>query len=229
MKLKSFITSTTSALRVTFLTLTVIPTLALAQSGESTDAEFARELKLVEGLRVYNEQLAAQLDVQKQAGDLIEQSIVESKALAPQIGPLLEKMISALDQFVASDLPFLLEDRQQSVARLRALMLETSVPDSERYRNIMDIYSVEAEYGQSYEAYPGEINDQPVDMLRIGRLALYAQTRDQSASYMFNRDTREWDALDASYNRTVRKAIKVASQAIAPELLSLPVEAPTAQ
>ena len=79
MKLKSFITSTTSALRVTFLTLTVIPTLALAQSGESTDAEFARELKLVEGLRVYNEQLAAQLDVQKQAGDLIEQSIVDAK------------------------------------------------------------------------------------------------------------------------------------------------------
>ena len=167
--------------------------------------------------------------MQKQAGDLIEQSIVDSKALAPQVGPLLEKMIAALEQFVAGDLPFRLEDRQQSIERLKALMLETSVPDSERYRNIMDIYAVEAEYGQSYEAYPGEIGEQPVDMLRIGRLALYAQTRDQATSYMFNRDTRDWEQLDASYNRTVRKAIKVAAQAIAPELLSLPVQAPVAQ
>lgn len=201
---------------------------AQSESGFSVEEEFARELKLVEGLRVYNQQLGEQLKAQEAAKVKIETAISDSSTLAPQVKPLLNKMIVALEKFIAADLPFHLEERNESVQRLKVLMLESSLTDSERYRNIVDIYTVETEYGQTYEAYSGEIDDQPVDMLRIGRLALFAQTRDQATSYSFDKTTREWKALDSSHNRNIRKAIKVAAKTIAPELLSLPIPAPEA-
>lgn len=213
------------------LCATVTGSMSYAQSssGFSVEEEFARELKLVEGLRVYNQQLAAQLDAQSSAKSQIEASIEESALLAPQIKPLLDKMIVALERFVDADLPFHLEERRESIQRLKGLMLESSLSDSERYRNIVDIYTVETEYGQTYEAYSGELEEQPVDMLRIGRLALFAQTRDQARSYSFDKASRQWQELDSSHNRNIRKAIKVAAKTIAPELLSLPISAPAGE
>jgi len=110
------------------------------------------------------------------------------------------------------------------------LMVDSAASDSDRYRNIMDIYTVEMEYGYTYEAYPGTQDiggvETPVDVLRVGRLALYSQTKDQNTSFMWNRATKQWDTLPASTNRNVRTAIKVAAKTVAPELLSLPISAP---
>lgn len=192
----------------------------------SVEDEFARELKLVETFKVYNAQLESQLASQEKAKTDIAQSIADAETLAPQIPPLMGKMIAALERFVAADLPFHLDERQASIQRLAVLMQEPNVSDSERFRQILDIYTVETEYGQSYEAYADELNEQPVDILRIGRLALFAQTRDQATSYSYNKTTKQWEELDASHNRNIRKAIKVAAKTIAPELLSLPISAP---
>jgi len=55
-------------------------TAALAQS---VDQEFARELKLVEGLKVYNKQLEDQLKAQNVARREIQASIGKAKDLEP--------------------------------------------------------------------------------------------------------------------------------------------------
>lgn len=218
--------STALALCSALLTMCVS---SLAQdSAFSVEEDFARELKLVESLKIYNQQIQEQIAGQEQAKKDIEQSISSAKELEPQVGPLLEKMIDALERFVEADLPFHLQERKISVARLRDLLSESSIGASERFRQILDIYTIETEYGQTFEAYSDELNEQPVDVLRIGRLALYAQSKDQSQSYYFNKTSRQWESLDASANRNIRKAIKVAAKTIAPELLSLPVSAPSA-
>jgi len=218
-----FVTALSLALS---LLLASAPSLA-QNSAFSVEDDFARELKLVESLKIYNQQIKEQIAGQEQAKQDIEQSILSAKELEPQVGPLLEKMIDALDRFVDADLPFHLQERKVSVARLRDLLSESSIGASERFRQILDIYTVETEYGQTFEAYSDELNEQPVDVLRIGRLALYAQSKDQSQSYYFNKSSRQWEALDASANRNIRKAIKVAAKTIAPELLSLPVSPPS--
>ena len=207
-------------------------TTVMAQSsgGVSVDQAFANELKLVEGLKVYNDQLSKQLGAQQKAKNEIRASIAQSKDLGPQVVPVLTKMLAALEQFIQSDLPFHLDERQASIGELQALMLNSSASTSDRFRNIMDIYSVESEYGNTYEAYPDSVQidgtDTPVDMLRVGRLGLFYQTKDQKASGVWDRASKQWQPLPDSTNRSVRKAIKVAAKTIAPELMSLPISAP---
>ena len=199
-------------------------------SAQSVDQAFAEELKLVEGLKVYNEQLEKQIAGQQSAKSEILASIQQSSTLKPQVAQVMKKMLSALGQFVRNDLPFHLEERLESLGSLQGLMVDSAANDSDRYRNIMDIYAVEMEYGYTYEAYAGTQDiggvETPVDVLRIGRLALYSQTKDQNTSFMWNRSTKTWDTLPASTNRNVRTAIKVAAKTVAPELLSLPISAP---
>lgn len=207
-------------------------TAVVAQSSEglTVDQAFARELKLVEGLKVYNDQLAKQLDAQQLAKREIQASIGDAQNLGPQVVPLLNKMLVSLEKFVKADLPFHMDERLESIGRLKGLMVAPEASASDRFRNIMDIYSVETEYGNTYEAYKdtqtvgGE--EIEVDMLRIGRVGLYYQTIDQKKSSMWDSANREWKELDDGQNRNIRKAIKVAAKTVAPELLSLLVPAP---
>ena len=199
-------------------------------SAQSVDEQFARELKFVEDLKVFNQQLTDQIEAQGTARSEILSSIEDSKNLEPQVVPLMGKMVSALDQFIRADLPFHLEDRLESMGNLQALMVNPEAKTSDRFRNIMDIYGIEMEYGNTYEAYPGTQDidgvETPVDVLRIGRLALYSQTKDQQKSYLYDRGAKAWAPLPADVNRSVRTAIKVAAKTVAPELLSLPIPAP---
>jgi len=192
--------------------------------------EFARELKLVEGLKVYNKQLEDQLKAQTVAKREILVSIDKSKDLEPQVAPLLGKMLGALESFVKADLPFNKEDRMASIFKLKDLMTNPEASTSSRFRSIMDIYTVEMEYGNNYEAYKAVQNvngeEIEVDMLRIGRIALYYQTKDQKVSAMWDTANNSWKTLPSDTNRNIRKAIKVAAKTTAPELLSLPLTAP---
>ncbi|RBP53160.1 DUF3450 domain-containing protein [Arenicella xantha] len=207
-------------------------TTAVAQSsgGSSVDQEFARELKLVEGLKVYNAQLEEQLQAQGVAKREIVQSIDKAKDLDPQMAPVLSKMLAALEAFVKADLPFHKEERVKSIIQLKDLMKNPDATTSSRYRSIMDIYNVELEYGTTSEAYKATQSiggtEVEVDMLRIGRIALYYQTTDQKNSGMWDSVNNTWKPLPASDNRNIRKAIKVAAKTTAPELLSLPINAP---
>jgi len=200
---------------------TAAATTVMAQS--SVDKEFVRELKLVEGLKVYNKQLEDQLKAQGVAKREIAASIGQAKGLEPQVVPLLGKMLGALESFVKADLPFNKDERLASIFKLEATT-------SSRFRSIMDIYTVELEYGNNYEAYKEVQNvggsDIEVDMLRIGRVALYYQTPDQKNSAMWDNVNKTWKQLPDSANRNIRKAIKVAAKTTAPELLSLPLTAP---
>ena len=203
---------------------------ATAALAQTVDQEFARELKLVEGLKVYNQQLEDQLKAQAVAKREILVSIEKAKDLEPQVAPLLGKMLGALEGFVKADLQFHKEDRMASIFKLKDLMTNPEASTSSRFRSIMDIYTVEMEYGNNYEAYKavqtvgGE--EIEVDMLRIGRIALYYQTKDQKESAMWDTANNGWKALPAGTNRNIRKAIKVAAKTTAPELLSLPLTAP---
>lgn len=214
----------------TVAVVAISATAATAALAQSVDNEFARELKLVEGLKVYNKQLDDQLKAQNVAKREIFASIEKAKGLEPQVAPLLSKMLGALEGFVKADLPFHKEDRMASIFKLKDLMTNPAASTSSRFRSIMDIYTVEMEYGNNYEAYKAVQNvngeDIEVDMLRIGRVALYFQTKDQKVSAMWDTANNGWKILPSDTNRNIRTAIKVAAKTTAPELLSLPLTAP---
>ena len=199
-------------------------------SAQSVDEEFARESKLVEAIKVYNEQLTQQIAAQGTANTEIRNSIDQSAELAPQVANLTDKMLAALETFITSDLPFHLDVRLSSVGQLKALMVDPAASMSDRFRNIMDIYTIETEYGNTYEAYADTINiegnDIEVDMLRVGRLALYYQTKDGNFSGMWDKSSGSFVDLPESNNRFIRIAIRVAAKMVAPELMNIPTPAP---
>ena len=70
-----------------------------------------------------------------------------------QIFPLMERMTDGLDQSVALDIPFLLEERTNRVDGLKLLMSRSDVSVAEKFRKVMEAYQIELDYGSSAEFY----------------------------------------------------------------------------
>ena len=78
--------------------------------------------KEIDGLKVYNRLMTAQVQGQEATLEDIEISMDQVDVINRQIFPLMERMIDGLDQSVALDIPFLLEERVNRVDGLKLLM-----------------------------------------------------------------------------------------------------------
>lgn len=136
-------------------------------------------------------------------------------------------MIEGLSQFVALDVPFLAEERANRILDLQNMMDRADVSSSEKFRRVMEAYQVEMDYGKSIEAYPGlkkvDGQERSVEFLRIGRTSLVYQTRDGSYQGVWNKQTRQWEELDASYKNQISKGLQIAKKQLPPSLLMVPV------
>ena len=201
-------------------------------SDETQDllGQYRLVLQQIDRLVAYNDyverlivdQEAQIIDIRKQLDQfaLIERGIV----------PLMLDSIDTLDKFIDLDVPFLLEERRDRVARLRTIMDLSDVTVSEKYRQIMDAYQIETTYGRDIEAYTGllEIDGESrqVDFLRIGRTSLTYQTPDQEETGFWNKQTGQWEKLPNKYQNYVTQGLRVARKQVTPNILELPIEAP---
>ena len=179
-------------------------------------------------LALYNAQMERIVENQRQELDSLERQISEIERTERGILPLMLRMIDNLDQFVQLDTPFLPKERQARVALLRDIMTRADVTTSEKFRRVLEAYQVEVDYGRNIEAYRGQYDNVTYDFLRIGRVALYRLTNDAASAWIWDGRQRDWLALDSDYLRDLRKALKVAQQTAAPELLTLPLPAVSA-
>ena len=94
----------------------------------------------------------------------------------------------------------------------------------------MEAYQIENEYGTSSETYTQSITKDGVtrsyNMLRVGRIGLYYQSDDAKITGRWDNELRDW-VEDDSARSEIRKGIRIAKQLIAPELIVIPVAAPT--
>lgn len=188
-------------------------------------AEYRSLLRQTESLQAYNDQLDKLVGSQKNELESITQQLENIETTQREIVPLMLNMITVLEQFIALDLPFLPEERQQRVEQLHILMERADVSLAEKYRRVLEAYQVETEYGRTIETYKGELEHdgdiRTVDFLRIGRLSLYYLTLDgQEAGYW----QQGWQLLDNDYRNEIEKGIKVAKKQLPPDLLVLPVK-----
>jgi predicted metalloprotease len=194
---------------------------------------FKQVNKQVEGLRVYNAQLEAQVEHQQKTMADLEASIENAAIMERQITPLTLKMIDSLDQFVNLDLPFLLDERKQRVTRLRENLNRSDLSAAEKFRQVLEAYKIESEYGTRIDSYTDMINvsgqDREVNILRVGRIALLYQTANQQYSGVWNRNTKQWQLLDGSDEQeALAKGIRMANKQVAVDMLELPISAPEA-
>lgn len=195
--------------------------------------EYRATLRETESLRRYNEQLELQIQSQQEEVVSMQQQIEDIERTNREIYPLMQKMIETIEQFVNLDVPFLNDERAKRIATLKETMNRADVSTAEKYRRILEAYTIEMEYGRTLEAYEGKLageeGEEPrtVNFLRIGRVALLYQTLDGDDTGYWDADKKAW-VEDNSYGDYVEDALKVARKATAPDLLIAPVRAPEA-
>ncbi|PVY77367.1 uncharacterized protein DUF3450 [Tamilnaduibacter salinus] len=186
--------------------------------------------KEIEGLEVYLDQLQSQVSSQDAEKTDLNESIDRVTQIERQITPLMLKMIKGLERFVSLDKPFLQKEREKRIARLQDMMGRSDVSVAEKFRNVLEAYQTEVDYGRTIEAYRGSLasGDQPreVDFLRIGRIALLYQTLDDTETGVWNPNSEQWETLPATYNSQISEGLRIAREQAAPSLISLPLNTP---
>jgi hypothetical protein len=140
------------------------------------------------------------------------------------------KMVDGIDQFVELDVPFLIEERRNRINNLKKLMQRADASPAEKFRKVLEAYQIENEYGRTIEGIRGSVNTEDgkqltVDFLRIGRVALYYKTLDDSKIARWNNNTKSWEDIDTGFISPVKQALSIAREQAAPDLLLLPLDA----
>ncbi len=202
----------------------------LAKQTQDLLAEYRAVVREVEGLKIYNENLAKVVGDQRSEIESINNQLAGLEATNRGVVPLMLEMIEALGQIVEADIPFRIEERRARVERLANMMDQAEVTASEKYRRVMEAYQSELEFGRTTEAYSDTLptTGQTVDFLRVGRTLLIYQTSDQSSTGWFNPSTRAFEELPSKYTLEVKNGIAIAKNEKAPDLVMLPTPGPEA-
>jgi hypothetical protein len=177
----------------------------------------------------YNNQLNEQVKSQQAEVTSIERQLTEIETTNREVQPLMQQMVETFAQFVALDVPFLLEERQARVQSLKDMMARADVTISEKYRRILEAYMIELDYGRTLSAYQGRLGTgadaRTVEFVQLGRVSLLYRTIDGSETGYWDAAKKSW-VPDANYKQAVETAIRVAKRDGAAELLTVPVPAP---
>jgi len=201
---------------------------SLAEQKADMAGEYKANLQRVDSLKAYNAQLRDLVKSQETEKASLKVEIASVEDTEKGLIPLMQQMIDSLDQFVQLDTPFLPEERTKRVAKLRTNMQRADISTSEKYRQILEAFQVETDYGVSLEAYQGSVKsadgaDLTVDFLRAGRVALMYQTLDGMKTFVWNNKDKQWQELSDDYRSGVTNAIRMARNQAAKDLIKLPI------
>jgi len=200
----------------------------IAADAQALAAEERELRRQIDGLARYNARLERQAADQQSRIASIAQASAEATVLAREMVPLLERMTDSLEAFVALDRPFLLEERRARIAQLRADLDRADVPLAAVFRAVLAAYRSEIAYGEGLHAHTGyiEVDGSPraAELLRVGRLALFAQSRDGATTWHWDDTARRWAAReDVALTAEVRAGLAMARGERPRGLLLLPV------
>lgn len=190
-------------------------------------ADYRATLLEIDSLKSYVAQLERQVAAQNDEIASIEEQLTQIESTNRGVLPLMEDMVSTLEQFVKLDVPFLPSERSDRVDELQTMMARADVSTAEKYRRILEAYQIEMEFGRNIEAYQGELGDtgREVDFLRVGRLALMYQTPNGEEFGYWNNEQRQW-VVDESLEDFVTDGLRIARKQAPPNLMLMPIQAP---
>ncbi|MCB1679716.1 MAG: DUF3450 domain-containing protein [Halioglobus sp.] len=206
----------------------------LADETRDLLSDYKTVSKQIDGLKVYNARLQRQIDNQLRRIGEIDESIDQVTIISRQMTPLVIRMIDGLEKFVELDVPFHMEERQQRIEFLRANLDRSDVSVAEKFRQVLEAYKIENEYGRKIDAYKGSVEidgvERDVNFFRVGRIALLYQTTDTELSGAWDQRSRSWVPLEpGQYRNAIMKGLRIARKEASIDLLNVPVAAPEAQ
>ncbi len=205
---------------------------SVSAETESLFTRYQNALAQIDSIRVYNAQMDDLIAFQDKEIASLRDQVDRVELVSRSVTPLMLRMIDAIDATVRLDIPFLEGERSERIEGLHAVMGRADVSNAEKYRQIMEAYQTENEYGRTIEAYRSTLVlggiDVKVDLLRFGRIALVYQTLDGREAGVWNQEKREWEGLDSSYRTAIKEGLKIARKQTAPDLIRLPLPVPSA-
>lgn len=197
---------------------------ATAWAQDDAASQYAELLAEVDTYQSYNAHLEQLLQSQQSEIESFSEQIARLEPTAEAMQPLVQRMFNELEAFVANDLPFLADERSKRIDTLRLLMAEEGRL-SEKFRRLLEAYQIEIEYGRTMDAYPGKLEDgRDVHFIHLGRVSLMYRTTDGRETGYWDRNSRSW-VVDSDYSQAVEEALRMAEEATAPDLVTLPVPA----
>ena len=134
--------------------------------------KYRRTLEDTASITKYNAHLTEQVVAQRTEIASINAQLATIETTSRDVFPLMEKMVTTLEQFVALDMPFRIDERTKRVATLKGLMDRADVTVSEKYRRILEAYQIEMEYGRTIDSYEYKLgegdNASLVEVVRAG-------------------------------------------------------------
>lgn len=222
---------------IRFLGATAIAVAAssVAAQDESLEAQFSQANSDLEQLTVSNRLLQLRIERQGELLTELEDAIEAAQSMADEenspLLPLIEEMMTSIEQFVESDLPFELDSRREQVNNTRSIVDNDEASIQQKMQRILTLYQAETLYGTDMDTYEEtvEVNGSEIeaDIVRIGRIALAYQSKDRTRTGIWDNEAREWVELAVGdYRTAIQRAIMVARSEVAPEILFLPIRAP---
>ena len=200
---------------------------SLADQTKSLLDKYRYTIRRSDSLKAYNAQLKKHIKNQKKLLLSIRKQLNNLDETKRTITPLLVRMVKVFEKFIALDIPFLIEERQQRLDSLKKMMDQPEITVPEKYRRIMEAYQIEIEYGRTIETYSDNIKlnatNQTVNILRVGRISLVYQTLDGNQCGVWDINIKTWQALPESYNHSIKQGMQIARKQSPPDLFNMPV------
>ena len=174
-------------------------------------------------LTVYADQLEELARGQEAERDSLSRQLGEIERTERELLPLMLRMQQGLEQVVAADLPFLQQERRDRIDGIKRLMADPSASNADRFKRILEAYQIEAEYGRTLGAERSTVDERAVDVLRVGRTALFYLSVDGRDAGWWNAQTQHWEPLDGGAIASIRRGLRMARETLAPDLLRLPM------
>lgn len=204
------------------------------QIDDQTDKivqEYRATIDHLKELREYNALKRKLVADQERRIVALRSDITNVAEIQRTMPPLIEEMIATIELFISKDLPFLPVQRTTRVEKLKADFVRSEVSTAEKYRKSLEAFQIENDYGRSIEAYEGnlitESGELTVNFLKVGRVALYYQTKEKDETGMWDTAAGAWTTnLPGGARDQIDTAIAVANEFVPPDLLLLPLPAP---
>ena len=135
-------------------------------------------------------------------------------------------MLAGVETSIELDLPFHLAERKERIAFAKAALDNPTVSPAEGLRQVLEAFNVEAEYGRKISSYEDTIvidgKEMVVNILAVGRIGMFYQTKDEQQSGFWNNETNDWEEV-SGYRTAIRDGIRMAKKLAPTDMLLLPV------
>ncbi len=198
-----------------------------SQEKEGFIAEIRQTKTRLAWVEYQNMKYAAYIENERTTIAELKRKKEEMDKLRRQLEPYLDTVIGRLEKFITQDMNFLEEERNQRLSFLKSAVNDYHLSMSDKLNRVLEALAVEAEYGRSLEVTPETLSvggrDIEVEILRIGRIALFYRSFDGHHVGRLNPENNQWEALSSKFQGVIGDTIDMVSQKKAVEIVDLPI------